>query len=63
MLNYHYVMFAWRTVGNYSTVACHHDLSKRLELILKHEEAEQGGQITWRWPGAPHQTGNRGKPP
>ena len=37
-----HVVFALRAVGNYSIVACYHELSHRLGLILKHEEQRVG---------------------
>ena len=36
------MVFALRAVGNYSIVACYHELSHRLGLILKHEEQRVG---------------------
>jgi len=37
-----HIVFALRAVGNYSIVACYHELSQRLGLILKHEEHRVG---------------------
>jgi len=37
-----HIVFALRAVGNYSIVACYHELSQRLGLILKHEEQRVG---------------------
>ena len=36
------MVFTLRAVGNYSIVACYHELSHRLGLILKHEEQRVG---------------------
>ena len=36
------VVFEFRAVGNYSIVACYHELSHRLGLILKHGEQRVG---------------------
>ena len=37
-----HVVFTLRAVGKYSIVACYHELSHRLGLILKHEEQRVG---------------------
>jgi len=37
-----HIVFALRAIGNYSIVACYHELSQRLGLILKHEENRVG---------------------
>jgi hypothetical protein len=37
-----HIVLALRAVGNNSIVACYHELSQRLGLILKHEEQRIG---------------------